>query len=35
MEMGNDRTQFIEDCTAGNDGRCEVSLEVIGKKKAA
>jgi len=32
MEMGDVGAQFIENCTAGNDGKCEVSLEALGMK---
>ena len=34
MEMGDVGAQSIEDCTAGNDGRYEVSLEAVGKKES-
>jgi hypothetical protein len=34
MEMGDDGTQSIEDCTVGNDGSCEVSLESTGMKES-
>jgi hypothetical protein len=33
MEMGDDGTQSIEDCTAGNDGGCGVSLVTVDKRE--